>query len=149
MGAKLHDCSARLDYGRWEILARVHTNGSRRCLSRFDIVSDETEIKFHGVVVDVSLPAPLIVDEGEKWDIITGEANVDDILEYDGLVNKTAPRFRKSGVTEMLAILEPEVPGEASGVCDGPDGPIAAYDPYAVIDQDIHEAEAIPEEPPP
>ena len=56
----------------------------------------------------MTLPSPHISDETENFSVISGEAGVDDILEYDGLVRENKPSFRRTSITEIMCALEPE-----------------------------------------
>ncbi|CAK0849503.1 unnamed protein product, partial [Prorocentrum cordatum] len=41
-----------------------------------------------GAFEDANLPAPHTVDDDEKWELIAGEVDEDDLLEYDGVLNE-------------------------------------------------------------
>ena len=67
--------------------------------------------------------------------MIAGEGNVDDILEYDGLVRENRPSFRRTGVTELACAIEadttPDTTEPIHSSCDQP-GAIAEAPDSAV-----------------
>ena len=65
-------------------------------------------LTLNGALEDMILLAPQVSDDIKCWDVVTEEAGSDDILEYDGLKNENASRFRKTKIkaVELMMALD-------------------------------------------
>ena len=57
---------------------------------------------------DHTLPAPHISDESETFGLVTDAPGADEAQQYDGMVKETAFAFRRTEVTEVMYILDPD-----------------------------------------
>ena len=64
-------------------------------------------LNFFGAFEDLALPAPRVSDDTESFTITTGEDQISDSLQYDGLVKENAPLFGRAAATEVMMVLDP------------------------------------------
>ena len=75
----------------------------------FEVVSFllKQRLTRHGALEDATLPAPCASDTNEKLEVVA-EEGTDDLLEYDGLLNENAARFKKTKTVEVMMALDPD-----------------------------------------
>ena len=90
-------------------------------------------LNFHGAFEDVSLPSPHITDDGENFDVVVGEHDVDDILQYDGIVKENSPIFKRTGIAQIMCVLDPESDTIQSGAAE------QEAPSFSPTDADVHD----------
>ena len=60
----------------------------------------------HAAFDDTTLPAPMVTDSTEKWEVIV-EERADDLFKYDGMCKENIMCFQKTTVVELMMAIDP------------------------------------------
>ena len=100
---------------------------------------------FHVAYGDTTLPAPMATDESEEWAVIQG-GGAGDLLNYEGMCNEYAPKFRKMKVIKIVMVIHPDTrqddPVDPSATPELHDGG------YAVVKPDVADVAELGSTPP-
>ena len=78
-------------------------------------------LNYFGAFEDVTLPSPHTSDESELFSVVAGEGRIDDVLEYDGLVRENRASFKRTRVTEVACMIEPDEDDQPGAIVAEPD----------------------------
>ena len=92
-------------------------------------------------------------DDTEKLEIVAEEGS-DDILEFDGMLNMNAPRFRKTKTVEVMMALDPDNENDDDDNNDDPNAtPVLHEDgdginaDYDAVEPDVADAATLGDQP--
>ena len=68
-------------------------------------------VMLHGAFEDAALPAPHVSNDTKKLEVVA-EEGADVLLEYDGLLNENARRFKKTRTIEIIMAIDPDTAPE-------------------------------------
>ena len=70
-------------------------------------------LTLNGAFEDTILPAPHVTDEKEDWGVIVDAGTEEeDLLQFDGICNENAPRFRRTKTVEIMLAIDPDTAPE-------------------------------------
>ena len=96
MGSELPRNSPRVtSFGKPRVQSFDQDRRGRSLLSSFVSFVVQQRLTLHGAFEDTTLPAPMVTESTEKFQV-TVEEGADDLFEYGGICKESAPRFRKT-----------------------------------------------------